>query len=70
MKHPVRDLIGTAIRLPDQQVVNAVMLVVADHQHGPADQRMKRISNYGFECQKPGTMAPARTAAPNTGPSQ
>jgi hypothetical protein len=36
------------------------MLVVADHQNRLADQLMKRINNYGFECQKPGAMASAR----------
>jgi hypothetical protein len=28
---------------------------------------MKWISNYRFECQKPGIMAPARTRAAKTG---
>ena len=48
------------MRLPDQEMVNAVVLVGADHQNRLAGQWMKRIGNYGFECQKPGTMAPAR----------
>ena len=60
IEHPIRDLIGTSMRLPKPEMVNAVMLVVADHQNGLADQWMKRIGNYGFECEKPGTMAPAR----------
>ena len=60
IEHPIRDLIGTSMRLPNPEMVNAVMLVVADHQNGLADQWMKRIGNYGFECEKPGTMAPAR----------
>ncbi len=55
------------MRLPDQEMVNAVMLVVA--KNGLADHWMKRIGNYGFECQKPGTMAPARTAAGGIGQS-
>jgi hypothetical protein len=42
-------------------VTNTVVLVVANHQDGLADHWMKRIGNYGFECQKPGTMAPVRT---------
>ena len=54
--------------LSDQEVVDAVMLVVADHQHRLADQWMKRIGDNGFECQKPGTMAPARTPEPVVGP--
>ena len=57
------------MRLPDQEMVNAVMLVVANHEHGLADHWMKRIGNHGFECQKPGTMAPAQTTARKTGPS-
>jgi hypothetical protein len=68
IEHPIRDLVGTTMRLPDQEMVNTVMLVVADHRNGLADQWMKRIGNHGFECQKPGTMAPARMAAPIGGP--
>ena len=44
-------------------MVNAVVLMVADHQNSLADHWMKRIGNHSFECQKPGTMAPARTKA-------
>jgi hypothetical protein len=69
IKHPVRDLVGTAIRLADQEVTNTVVLVLPDHQHGPARQRMKRIGNHGFECQKPGIMLPVRTKAAKTGPA-
>ncbi len=54
------------MRLSDQNVVNTVMLVVADDQHGLTDQRMKRIGDHGFERQKPGTMKPARTRAGQT----
>ena len=46
--------------LSNQEVVDPVMFVIADHQQRLADQRMKRIGDSGFECQKPGTMAPAR----------
>jgi hypothetical protein len=49
------------MRLPDQEMVDAVVLMGADHQNRLAGQWMIRIGNYGFECQKPGTMAPART---------
>ena len=31
IEHPIRDLIGTPVSLPDQEMVNAVMLVVANH---------------------------------------
>ena len=55
------------MRLSDQDVVNTVVLVVADDQHGLTDQRMERIGDYGFERQKPGIMKPARTRAGQTG---
>ena len=48
------------MRLPNQEMVNAVMLVVANHENGLPDHWMKWIGNHSFECQKPGTMAPAR----------
>jgi hypothetical protein len=69
IKHPIRDLVGTTMTLPDQEMANTVMLVSADHQNGLAGEWMIRIGNYGFECQKPGTMAPARTAVAGIGPS-
>jgi hypothetical protein len=56
------------MRLPDQEMVDAVVLVDADHQNRLAGQRMIRIGNYSLECQKPGIMAPARTREPKTGP--
>jgi hypothetical protein len=31
IEHPIRNLIGTPVRLSDQEMVNAVMLVVANH---------------------------------------
>jgi hypothetical protein len=69
IEHPVGDLKGTAVRLPDQEVVNTIMLVVTRHQDRLADQRMEGVSDRCLECQKPGTMAPARTVVPGTGPS-
>jgi hypothetical protein len=48
--------------LSNQEVVVPVMFVIANHQQRLADHGMKRIGDNGFECQKPGTMAPARTA--------
>lgn len=70
IEHPFRDLERTPMRLSDQDVVNAVMLVVADDQHGLTDQRMKRIGDHGFECQKPGIMKLDRTAAREAGRSR
>ena len=57
------------MRLPNQEIMNTVVLVVAGHQDHPAGQWVERIGDLGFECQKPGTMAPARTVVPNTGRS-
>jgi hypothetical protein len=31
IEHPIRYLIGTPVRLPDQEMMNAVTLVVANH---------------------------------------
>jgi len=56
------------MRLPDQEMVDAVVLVGTDHQNRLAGKRMIRIGNHSFECQKPGTMAPARMKAVRTGP--
>jgi len=57
------------MRLPNQEIVNAIVLVIAGHQNGLADQRMERIGDHRFVRQKPGTMAPAQTTARKTGPS-
>jgi hypothetical protein len=51
-------------------MVDAVMLMAADNQHGLADQRMKWIGDDRLECQKLGIMTPARTAGRGIGPSQ
>jgi hypothetical protein len=51
-------------------MVDAVMLMAADNQHGLADQRMKWIGDDRFKCQKPGIMTPARMAEPGIGPSR
>ena len=69
IEHPIRDLIGATMRLPNQEMVNAVMLVGTGHQNRLAREWMIRIGNYSFECQKPGTMVPARTTADATGRS-
>ena len=56
--------------LSNQVVMDPVMFVIANHQQRLADHGMKRIGDNGFECQKPGTMAPARTPEPVIGPLQ
>ena len=55
------------MRLPNQEIVNAIVLVIAGHQNGLADQRMERIGDHRFVRQKPGTMAPAQTSPPRSG---
>lgn len=57
IKHPIRNLEGAALWLPDQEITDTVVLMVADHQDRPPDQRVERIGDHGFECVKPGTMA-------------
>ena len=69
IEHPARHLEGAALRLPNQEIMNTVVLVVAGHQDHPAGQWVERIGDLGFECQKPGTMAPARIRARRTGPA-
>jgi hypothetical protein len=67
IEHPIWDLVGTAMRLADQKMVDTIMLVVADHKYSLADQWMKRIGDLRFERQKPGIMSPARMAEPFIG---
>jgi hypothetical protein len=62
-EHPIGDLIESTLGLSDQEVVDAAMLVIANHQHRLPSQWMKRIGDNGFEYQKPGIMAPARMRA-------
>ena len=57
------------MRLPNQEIVDAIVFVVAGHQNGLADQRMERIGDDRFVRQKPGTMAPAQTKAAGHGRS-
>ena len=68
IEHPARHLEGAALRLPNQEIMNTVVLMVAGHQDRPADQRMVWIDDHGFECQKPGTMTPARMVVAIDGP--
>jgi len=69
IEHPIRDLVSSSMRLPDKELVNTVMLVVADHQDGLAEHWIKLIGNNCFECQKPGIMASARMRAAKTEPA-
>jgi hypothetical protein len=69
-EHPIGNLIEPALRLPDQEMMDSAMFVIANYQHRLSSQWMERVGNDGFECQKPGIMASARTAAPVIGPWQ
>ena len=60
-------MIESALRLPDQEMMDSTMLVIANYQHHLSSQWMKRIGNDGFECQKPGIMASARMRAGSIG---
>jgi hypothetical protein len=57
------------MRLSNQAIVNAIVLVVAGDRDDLTNQRMERIGDHGFVCQKPGTMAPARMKAAEHGRS-
>lgn len=67
VEHPARHLKGATLRLPNQEIMNTVVLMVAGHHDRSADQRVVWIGDHCFECQKPGIMAPARTRAPGVG---
>jgi hypothetical protein len=58
IKHPFRNLVGTAVRLTNQEIANTVMHLVPHDQDRLTDKRVERIPDLRFECQKPGTMIP------------
>jgi len=68
-EHPIRNLVRATVWLSNQEIAASIMLMITNHQHCLADQRMKRIGDHSFERQKPSTMAPARTAERVTGRS-
>ena len=47
----------------------AVVKLIADHDRGPPEQRVERISDLYLASQDPGIMRSRRTEAPRTGPS-
>ena len=59
-KHPIRNLIRSASRLPNQQMMDTIMFVITDYEHGLTSQWMKRIGDDSFVAQKPGIMSPVR----------
>ncbi len=69
IKHPFRNLVGTAVRLTNQEIANTVMHLVPHDQDRLTDKRVERIPDLRFECQKPGTMIPVLMAGPRTGRS-
>ena len=46
IEHPIRDLVEPTMWLPNQEMLNAVMLVGAGHQNRLARQWMIWIGNY------------------------
>jgi len=61
IKHPFGNLVRAAVRLTNQKITNTVMDKISDDHDSPTDQRVERIFDLRFECQKPGTMIPAPT---------
>jgi hypothetical protein len=62
-------MVSAAAGLTNQEISNAVMHLVSHDQDRLTDQRVERIFDLRFECQKPGTMIPAPMAGPRTGRS-
>ncbi len=58
-EHPFGHLVGAAMGLTNQEITNTIMHEVSDDHDTLTDQRMERIFDLRFECQKPGTMIPA-----------
>ena len=56
-----------AVRLLDQKVTDAVMLMRADHKNGPPNQRMEWIGDDDVEGRIPGSMTRLPTVAARLG---
>ncbi|MER9972194.1 hypothetical protein NKJ94_37085, partial [Mesorhizobium sp. M0060] len=54
--HPLRKMEVPAVRLPDQKMTNAVVLILTDYDNGLSSQRVKWISNNNIESRIPGIM--------------
>ncbi|MER9876958.1 hypothetical protein NKJ12_28700 [Mesorhizobium sp. M0195] len=67
--HPVRKMEASAVRLPNQKVADAVMIMLTDHRNGLPNQRMEWIGDDNVEARIPGIMTLLPTVAPSTGPS-
>ena len=67
VEHPFGNLVGAAMSLTNQEIANTVMHEVSDDHDTLTDQRVERIFDLRFECQKPGTMIPAPRSELKTG---
>lgn len=67
--HPVRKMEGPAVRLPNQKMADAVMLMLTDRDNGLPSQRMEWIGDHNVEARIPGIMTLLPTAEPSIGPS-
>lgn len=54
--HPVRKMEGPAVRLPNQKMADAVMLILTDRDNGLPSQRMEWIGDDNVEARIPGIM--------------
>ena len=59
---------AAAVRLPNQQMANVIMLVPTNDDDGLANQGVERISHNSIRCRAPGIMTLLLTAALNIGP--
>ncbi|MER8716263.1 hypothetical protein NKH29_29715 [Mesorhizobium sp. M1295] len=65
--NPVGKMEGSAVRLPNQKVADAVMIMLADHRNGLPNQRMEWIGDDNVEAGIPGIMTLLRTAVDELG---
>ncbi|MER9676177.1 hypothetical protein NKJ17_25270 [Mesorhizobium sp. M0208] len=66
--HPVRKMEASAVRLPNQKVADAVMIMLTDHRNGLPNQRMEWIGDDNVEARIPGIMTLLPTAVDGHGP--
>jgi hypothetical protein len=66
-EHPVGNLEQSAVRLTDEPIADAVVLLLADYWNRASSQWMKRIRDYSLKRRNPGIMTPALTRAQSIG---
>jgi hypothetical protein len=65
--HPIWKMICAAVRLPNQKMADAIVLMLTNHDNGLPSQRMEWIGDDSVEAQIPGTMTLLPTAARSIG---